>query len=122
MKFFVNLLASSCFIILIVGGMLSFTNRQHEFNMAQEQTQRVLGDSLGEMANAMETMALANIELSKVNQQQVKLLEKQHDDYVNISNRTISNLNRIIIFIIVAIVLIGGMLTLAYYQVKKGYF
>lgn len=122
MKFVVNMILALCFAIGLAGIFLNLREKTHELNMAQAQTATVLGDSIGEMAKAMETMALANIELSKTNQQQVELLKQQHNDYVNITNDSLFTLKTILVFILSFIVGIIIFFILAYFSIKKGYF
>lgn len=122
MKGFINLIALLIAAVLLIFIGTKISDRSFELSMEREQTTQVLGESLGKMSDALDTMAQANIEMAKANQQQTEVIKLQHVDFVAFANKTFNSLNRIIIFILAAIVCIIALITIAYAYIKKGYY
>lgn len=122
MKGFINLIALLIAAVLLIFIGTKISDRSFELSMEREQTTQVLGESLGKMSDALDTMAQANIEMAKANQQQTEVIKLQHVDFVAFANKTFNSLNRIIIFILAAIVCIIALITIAYVYIKKGYY
>lgn len=122
MKSFINLIALLIAAVLLIFIGTKISDRSFELSIEREQTTQVLGESLGKMSDALDTMAQANIEMAKANQQQTEVIKLQHVDFVAFANKTFNSLNRIIIFILAAIVCIIALITIAYVYIKKGYY
>ena len=106
-------------IVLILTVIVGVENNTHDENMAREQTNTTLAQSIGEIAEALEAMAIALKEQSIANQMLSTSLDKQNELHYDYINKQLNIIFFIILLLVVFIVAVSIMLV---HFIKKHYF